>query len=92
MSISIKQAREMYGGETEAETVLEVAKSGGYRRIYKYANDYGDKLTHTDYKRIESPGDPQERALFSSPYVRNVVLEDGSKLTSANTKWYLVER
>jgi hypothetical protein len=82
MSISIKQAREMYGGESEAETVLNLAKAGGYRRIYKYANHYGDKITHTDYKRIQSPGDPQERALFRSPYVHNVVLVyDDGKLT-----------
>jgi hypothetical protein len=79
MSISIKSAKEMYGGLTEEETIRNLAQSGPYRRIYKYANDYHDKITHTDYKRISYPGDPQEAALFASPYVHNVVLvyDDG---------------
>jgi hypothetical protein len=65
-SISISSATSIYGKE-------------GYRRIYKYANDFGDKRTHTDYKRIPAPGHPQEQALFSSPHVHNVVLvyDDG---------------
>jgi hypothetical protein len=79
MSISIKQARATWGGKTEAETLSNLAKASGSHRIYRYANDYGDKVTPTDYKRIRSPGDPQERALFSSPYVHNIVLvyDDG---------------
>lgn len=79
MSISIGSAKKQYGGATEEETIRKIAQAGGYRRIYKYANDFGDKVTHTDYKRISHPGDPQEKALFSSPYVHNVVLvyDDG---------------
>jgi hypothetical protein len=79
MSLSIANANKMHGGATEEETIRNIAKSGGYRRIYKYANNYGDKIAHTDYKRISYPGHPQEQALFSSPYVHNVVLvyDDG---------------
>lgn len=83
MSISIKSAKELYGGATEEETIRKLAKSGGYRLIYKYANRYGDKVTHTDYKEIPYPGHPQEQALFSSPYVHNVVLvyDEGKVIT-----------
>ncbi len=79
MSISIDAARTSYGGQTEEETLENMAKACGCRRIYKYANDYGDRKTHTDYKRIPYPGHPQEVALVNSPYVHNVVLvyEDG---------------
>jgi len=79
MSISIAAAKNLYGGESEEKTLENIAKSCGCRRIYKYANDFGDKKTHTDYKRISYPGDPQETALFNSPYVHNVVLvyDDG---------------
>jgi hypothetical protein len=72
-SISIGSAKEVYGGATEEETLRNMAKSGA-RRIYKYANDFGDKITHTDYKQISNPGDPQEVALHNSPHVHNVVL------------------
>lgn len=72
-SISISSAKAVYGGETEEETLRNIARSGA-RRIYKYANDFGDKVTHTDYKQISSPGDAQETALLSSPHVHNVVL------------------
>ena len=77
-SISISSAKSVYGGATEEETLRNMAKDG-YRRIYKYANDFADKRTHTDYKRISSPGHPQESALFDSPHVHNVVLvyDDG---------------
>jgi len=74
MSISIKNAQKLYGGATEEETIRKLAESDGYRRIYKYADNFGDKVTHTDYKRITYAGHPQEQALFSSPYVHNVVL------------------
>ena len=82
MSISIKTAKHMYGGATEEETIRNMVKEGGYRRIYKYANESGDKVTHTDYKRIAYRGDPQEGALFTSPLVHNVVLvyDDGKMM------------
>lgn len=81
MSISIKSAKSVYGGDSEEETLRNIAKTG-FRRIYKYANDFGDKKTHTDYKKIPHPGHPQETALFSSPHVHNVVLvyDDGKVL------------
>ena len=82
MSISIGAAKNTYGGATEEETLENMAKACGCRRIYKYANDFGDKRTHTDYKRIPYPGHPQETALFNSPYVHNVVLVyDDGKIT-----------
>ena len=40
------------GGVTEAETAKNMAEAGGYWKVYKYANDYGDRQTHTDYKQI----------------------------------------
>ena len=49
-----------------------MAKACGCQRIYKYANDYGDKKTLTDYFRVEKPGDDQ--SLRRSPYVHNIVL------------------
>ena len=77
-SISISSAKAVYGGETEEETIRNIAKSGA-RRIYKYANDYGDKITHTDYKQIAAPGGAQEAEMLNSCYVHNVVLvyDDG---------------
>ena len=77
-SISIRSAKSVYGGETEEETIRNIAKAGA-RRIYKYANDFGDQITHTDYKQISNPGDLQEVALLNSPHVHNVVLvyDDG---------------
>ena len=73
-SIDIRTVNMMYGGSTEEETIMNMAKGLGCYRIYKYANDYGDKKTHTDYKYIMSETDPQEAALFRSPLVHNVVL------------------
>ena len=72
-SISISSAKSVYGGATEDEVLRNMAKTG-YRRIYKYANDFGDKVTPTDYKMIPAPGHPQEQALLSSPHVHNVKL------------------
>ena len=71
-SINISSAREIYGGKTEIETLVNMAQKSGYYRIYKYANDYGDKIKHTNYKQISVPED--EKALFSSNLVHNVVL------------------
>ncbi len=72
-SIDIQTAQSLYKGATEAETLAAMAQAHGCRLIYKYANDYGDKVTHTDYKVIMASGDAQEQALFSSPYVHNLV-------------------
>jgi hypothetical protein len=71
-SISISRAKEVYGGSTERETITNMARKTGCYRIYKYANEFGNKVTHTDYKRISSESD--EKALLSSDWVHNVVL------------------
>jgi len=71
-SISIKTAQELYGGSTELETAKNMAKAGGYRRIYKYANDYGDHKTHTDYKQLRGGSDEEE--FLSGRKVHNIVL------------------
>lgn len=81
-SIRIDQAKRMYGGETEEETLRNLAKAHGCRRIYKYAADYGDKKTHTDYKVVQEAGDIDEQNLFRAAARRslhNVVLvyDDG---------------
>jgi hypothetical protein len=73
-SIDIKTAKSLYKGETEADMLLNMAKAESCRLIYKYANDYGDKVTYTDYKIIMVPGDPQEQALLNSPLVHNLTL------------------
>lgn len=73
-SIDIKTAKSLYKGGTEAEMLHNMAKAHGCRLIYKYANDYGDKVTHTDYKVIMAPSDAQEQAFLNTPYVHNVVL------------------
>ena len=84
-SIEIKNARKTYKGTTEAETLCNMAKAWGCRLIYKYANDFGDKRTHTNYKVIMQPGDAQEQALLNSPEVHNIVLvyRDGSIVSEA---------
>jgi hypothetical protein len=73
-SISINTANEKYKGETEAETLSNIAKAYGCRLIYQYANDFGDKVTPTDYKVIMAPGDDQEQVLFTSPYIHELTL------------------
>jgi hypothetical protein len=73
-SIDIKTAKSQYKGGTEAEMLHNMAKAYGCRLIYKYANDFGNKITHTDYKVIMAPGDDYEKAFLKSPYVNNVVL------------------
>jgi hypothetical protein len=73
-SVDINTAKLAYKGETEADLLFNMAKAFGCRRIYKYANDFGDKITHTDYKIVMAPGDAQEQALFTSHLVHNVVL------------------
>ena len=75
----------MYPG-TDAETICRLAEGGNYLRVYKLANDYGDKVTHTNYYTCKDAGD--ERALFSSPLVHNVVLVyDHGQLVSRPVKF-----
>lgn len=75
-SIDIKTAKNKYGtgSETEDEMLSKMAKEYRCHLIYKFANDYGDKTTHTDYEIIMTPGDEQEQALFDSSLVHNLVL------------------
>jgi len=49
-----------------------LAEAGGYWKIYKYANDYGDRQTHTDYKQIG--GESAEAEFLNNRMVHNVVL------------------
>ncbi len=81
-SIDIKTGQAAFKAETEAEMLVMMAKAYGCRLIYKYANDYGDKTTLTDYKVIISPGDAQEQAFLNSPKVHNAVLvfKDGKEV------------
>jgi hypothetical protein len=81
-SIDIRTAKLTFKGGTESETLQAMAKAYGCRLIYKYANDFGDKVTPTDYKVVMAPGDAQDRALFSSPYAHHIVLvyQDGKVL------------
>lgn len=79
-SIDVATARRAYKGTTEAEMLCNMAKAHGCRLIYKYANDFGDKRTHTDYKIIMMPGDWMEQAFLNAPNGHNIVLvyKDGS--------------
>lgn len=83
-SVSMKSAKERHGGTTEAETISSMARAHNCYRVYKYANDYGDKVTHTDYKLVASEAD--EVALRSSNLVHNVVLVyDRGKVLDVDT-------
>jgi hypothetical protein len=73
-SIDIRTAQATYKAGTETEMLQKMAKAHGCRLIYKYANDYGDKVTHTDYKVIMAQGDAQEQAFLNSPLIHNAVL------------------
>jgi hypothetical protein len=68
----IESAKEAYGGSTESETLLEMARRSGCYRIYKYTHAASGKTTHTHYKQIASEAD--ERAMRGSSMVRNAVL------------------
>jgi hypothetical protein len=70
-SWDIGQAKNMYPG-SEEETIRQLAESGNYARIYKFANHYGDRMTHTNYYTCMDSN--EEIALFRSPRVHNVVL------------------
>ena len=76
-TISIASAINHYGGDTEGETLRRMADACGCKRIYKYANDFGDCVIPTDYKRIFC--DLDEKDMFTSPFVHNPVLvyDDG---------------
>jgi len=71
-SVKISVAQGVYGGDSEAELLVNMAQRSGCTRIYKYANAYGDRTTHTDYSLITSQAD--ENALLSSSMVFNAVL------------------
>lgn len=71
-SVSLSTAKSVYGGSNERETLLNLAAASRCRRIYKYANDFGDRRTHTDYKCIT--GDAQEAEFLNAPMVHNRVL------------------
>jgi hypothetical protein len=73
-SISIEAAKSTYGGKTDRETLLNMARATGCTRIYMYRNAYQKWWSRgrTDYLRVENPGD--EDRLISSGYVQKPVL------------------
>lgn len=71
-SISIETAKGLYGGSTELETAKNLAEAGGFSKVYKYANNYGDRKTHTDYKQIRGGSDEAE--FLRNRNVHNIVL------------------
>ena len=85
-SMGIARAKEMHGGTTEAETLENLAKATGCRRIYKYANAYGNKITHTDYVLVEAPGSAKEAEIQSSSHVHNLVLVYDDGVISTGTE------
>ncbi|MGQ0764461.1 MAG: hypothetical protein ACT4OZ_02225 [Gemmatimonadota bacterium] len=58
-SISIDVARSTYGGRNQAETLKRMASKLECNRIYSYRNNFQPwwRWSHTDYFRIEKPGD-----------------------------------
>jgi len=86
-SISIESANATYGGESEEDTIKNMAEACNCQLIYKYANEYGDRRTHTDYFRVEKPGDEAE--LQSSRHVHKVVLVyDNGMIKLSKKKWW----
>jgi len=71
-SVSIRSAKELYGGATEGETIKNMVEAVGCYRVYKYANDYGDKVAYTDYTLVRSNDD--EKSLLTSVAVHNIRL------------------
>ncbi len=59
-------------GDSEPEAIAAYAAKWGVRRMYKLANDYGDRETHTNYYSVKDSN--EEISLFKSPLVHNVVL------------------
>ncbi len=73
-SIDTKRASAILKDATEAEMLSAMRRLTAAFSSINTPDDYGDKLTPTDYKVIMAPGDAQEQALFTSPYVHNLVL------------------
>lgn len=68
-SVDAEQARSVYGGQTERETLLNMARETKCFRIYQYGTP-----PQKTYKLIQYNGDPQEAAMFQSPYCSNIIL------------------
>jgi len=79
-SISIQAATAVYGGETLEETVRRMAAATGCKRIYIYANDYGDRLAHTDFFRVERPGDEERVHSSATVHRLELVFDNGTFL------------
>lgn len=73
-SLPINAAESIYGGNTgdEAAMLHKMAQANGYRWIYKYANDFGDRQTHTDFNGVKS--DAQRTEFLNAPMAHNRVL------------------
>ncbi|MGH2740866.1 MAG: hypothetical protein ACRDH6_10355 [Actinomycetota bacterium] len=71
-SFDISFVDSQYEGGSEEEKLERFASEAGYWRIYKYKGSEGGD--YTNYKAISHPGDPQEQAMFQSPYVHDPVL------------------
>jgi len=84
-SVSIEQAKELYGDSSEEETLNNMAKSGGYRRIYKYKGRGPGE--YTDYKRIINPGDAQEREMLNNPrsILDPILVYDDGRIMNINS-------
>jgi hypothetical protein len=79
-SLKITSAKSVYGGNDEAETLRNMAARNGYTRIYKYANDFGDKKTHTDLKGIKSAAEESEFLRAPMAHNRVLVFDNGRVL------------
>lgn len=68
--IKIEQARKRYGGDSESETIQNMAEKEGYFRIYK-CRDKSYKYSH--YVGSTGPNDPNEINVFMDPAILNAV-------------------
>jgi len=73
-SIDIDIAKSMYGGDTEEETLRNLAKEAGLQRIYKYRHAWSEGVEYTNYKQVTTVGDSDEVDLFNSDLCKDIVL------------------
>ena len=73
-SIRIADAKDSYGGSTEAETIMEMAKHRRCDRIYRFANDFGNKRTPSDYAVVAVANSAEDTKYNGSSMVHSLVL------------------
>ena len=73
-TIKIDDAKRMYGGDTEEETLRNLAKEASLQRIFKYRHAWSEGAEYTHYKQVTTVGDSDETALFNSDVCKDIIL------------------